>query len=50
MEGIISWKSIGIAISLGKNCQKVTDCKEDVTVLSLSEPLFKAVKVVLEEK
>lgn len=49
-EGIISWKSIGIAQSLGKVCTKVSDCKDEVTVLPLSEPLFKAVSIILEKE
>ncbi len=50
VDGIISWRSIGIALSLEKECIKVIDCKEDVTSLSLNEPLFKAVKVILEKE
>jgi len=50
VEGLISWRSIGTAISLGKECLKVGDCKEDVVTLNLTEPLFKAVKVILEKE
>ncbi len=49
VEGLISWKSIGRALVLGKDCNKVRDCKEDALVFSLNEPLFKAVKIILEK-
>lgn len=49
VEGLISWKSIGRALVLGKDCNKVRDCKEDALVFSLNEPLFKAVKTILEK-
>lgn len=50
VEGVISWKSIGRALSLGKQCLIVSDCKEDITTLNYDEPLFNAVKVVLEKE
>lgn len=49
VDGIISWKSIGRSLALGKICLKVSDCKEDVDILNYDEPLFKAVKFVLEK-
>ncbi len=48
--GIISWHSIGKALSLGKICDTVMDCKENVTVLKSSDPLFSAVKIILEKE
>ncbi|WP_316846443.1 CBS domain-containing protein [Pedobacter psychrodurus] len=48
--GLISWKSIGTALSLGKNCETVFDCKEDVEVLSIDEPIFKAMNVILAKE
>ncbi|MBS1525005.1 MAG: CBS domain-containing protein [Bacteroidetes bacterium] len=50
VDGIISWKSIGRALALGKDCKKVTDCKEDVVILEHDELLFNAVKVILENE
>ena len=35
VEGLITWKSIGRALALGKECNKVRDCKEDALVFSL---------------
>ena len=48
--GIISWKTIGKALSLGKQCLTVADCYEPVEVLNFDEPLFKAVKIILEKE
>lgn len=50
VEGIVSWKSIGRAMALGKECLTVSDCKEEITTLNFDEPLFNAVKVVLEKE
>lgn len=48
--GIISWKTIGKALALGKKCLSVSDCYESVEVLNFDEPLFKAVKIILERE
>lgn len=50
VDGIISWKSIGRALTLGKKCTTVSDCKDDVVILNYDEPLFNAVKFVLEKE
>lgn len=50
VEGIISWKSIGRAISLGRKCNTVIDCRDEVMILNYEEPLFSAVKFVLEKE
>lgn len=49
VDGVISWKSIGRALALGKTCSIVSDCKDDVIILNYDEPLFNAVKFVLEK-
>lgn len=49
VDGIISWKSIGRSLALGKKCITVSDCKDDVVILSYDEPLFNAVRFVLEK-
>lgn len=48
--GMISWKSIGKALSLGKTCNTVVDCFEQVEILNYDEALFKAVKIILEKE
>jgi len=44
--GLISWKSIGRALALGKVCDTVNDCKEEVVVLKYDTPLFEAVQLI----
>lgn len=46
VKGIVSWKSIGIRLSLKKSISSAKDCMEDVKILSASEPLFSAIAVV----
>ncbi|ANF52140.1 hypothetical protein A0O34_17165 [Chryseobacterium glaciei] len=48
--GLVSWKSIGKALALGKKCELVKDCFESVEVLNYDEPLFKAVKIILSKE
>lgn len=50
VEGIVSWKSIGKALSLGKTCLTVSDCKDEIITLNYDEPLFSAVTFVLEKE
>lgn len=50
VSGIISWKSIGSALSLGKICKCVEDCMDEVEVLNIEDPIFKAVSVILEKE
>jgi predicted transcriptional regulator len=51
VDGIISWKSIGQALSLNKRCEKVSDCLDDnVQTLSIDTPLLDAVKIILEQE
>lgn len=49
VEGVVSWKSIGKALALGKACSTVSDCKDEVIVLNFDEPLFNAVKFIIEK-
>ena len=48
--GLVSWKSIGKALSLGKTCQTVAECCESVEILKIDEPLLKAVNVILQKE
>ncbi|AQW90133.1 hypothetical protein CMU59_16300 [Elizabethkingia anophelis] len=48
--GLISWKSIGKALALGKKCSHAKDCYEPVEILNFDEPLFKAVKIILAKE
>lgn len=48
--GLVSWKSIGRALALGKSCITASDCYESVETINHDEPLFKVVKIVLEKE
>lgn len=50
VDGIISWKSIGRALTLGKICNTVSDCKDEVMVLNYDDALFSAVKYISEKE
>lgn len=50
VDGIISWRSIGRSLALEKKCTKVADCIEEVMILDSQEPLFSAVKYVMEKE
>lgn len=50
VDGVISWKSIGRALALKKQCITVSDCKDEVMILNHDEPLFNAVKFVLDRE
>ncbi|WP_330443845.1 CBS domain-containing protein [Flavobacterium sp. C4GT6] len=50
VDGMISWKSIGRNLGLGKTCVTVNDCKEDIAILKYDTPLFEAVKDVLDKE
>ena len=46
--GMVSWKSIGARLSMGKGCESVKDCMEDPIELSDSTPLFEAISSIAE--
>ncbi len=50
VDGIVSWKSIGQALALGKKCKTVADCKDEAIILNHDEPLFKAFKIILDKE
>lgn len=46
--GVVSWRSIGSRLSMGKDCQSVRDCMEDAVELADSTPLFEAISSIAE--
>jgi CBS domain-containing protein len=46
VDGLISWKSIGAARALNKECQYVRQCMETVEMLWFDTPLFTAVEII----
>lgn len=49
-DGMFSWKSLGKALGLGYPCKVVNDCKEEVKILQLNDPLFTSVKAILDHE
>ena len=48
VKGIVSWKLIGVRLSLGRECELVRDCMETAKELAIDAPLFEAIQVVAE--
>ena len=50
VEGYISWRTIGEALALKRECNTVRDCMEkSVTILDDTEPLLNAVNVIAKK-
>lgn len=50
LEGIISWRSIGKAISMNRNPQRVFDCREDLEPVKLDLPLLEVMDKVQRDE
>lgn len=48
VKGVISWKSIGSHLSMGKNCKLVRECMGDAAVRSIELSLFSAIDIIAE--
>ncbi len=48
VKGTISWKSIGIRLSLGKKCLAVRECMDPANIISAEASLFKAIAIIAE--
>ena len=48
VSGIISWKSIGARLSLGRECLHVRDCIDPAKELPVTTPLFDAIATIAE--
>ena len=48
LSGIISWKSIGTRLSLGRECSLVRDCMESAVEVAIQTPLFEAIGTIAE--
>ncbi|MGH7801645.1 MAG: CBS domain-containing protein [Thermodesulfobacteriota bacterium] len=50
IEGYISWRSIGEAFALNKECKIVRDCmRSSIIMLDDNEPLLSAVSIIAKE-
>jgi CBS domain-containing protein len=50
LKGILSWKSLGSRLALGKACRKVRECMEPAIEVSPSASLFKAILQIVEHE
>lgn len=48
VKGIISWKSIGSRLSLGKMCSQVRECMDPAQTISAERYLFDAIAIISE--
>jgi CBS domain-containing protein len=46
VKGIVSWKTIGSRLALGKSCSLARDCMEPAQIISIDESLFSAISVI----
>jgi CBS domain-containing protein len=50
VKGIVSWKSLGSRLALGKQCKKVRDCMEPSTEIRSDASLFDAIQQIVEHE
>lgn len=50
LEGIVSWRSIGKAISMNRDPRRVFDCKEDIEPVKLDFPLLEVMDKVQRDE
>lgn len=48
VRGVISWKSIGSRLALGRKCQFVRECMDPAKEISIGAPLFDAIEDISE--
>lgn len=47
VKGLISWKSLGSRLALGKQCTKVRECMEEAAEVRADESLFDAIQKIV---
>jgi CBS domain-containing protein len=50
LKGIISWKSLGSRLALGKQCEKVSECMEQANEIRFDASLFDAIQQIVEHE
>ena len=48
VKGIITWKSIGTRLAIGRECEFVRQCMEPAEILPVTAPLFEAIGTIAE--
>jgi hypothetical protein len=46
VKGVVSWKTIGSRLGLGKSCSVARDCMEPAQIISSEESLFSAISLI----
>lgn len=50
VKGIISWRSLGSRLALGKQCKKVRECMEAANEIRSDASLFEAIQQIVEHE
>ena len=50
VKGILSWKSLGSRLALGKKCAKVRECMESAVEVPADASLFEAIRQIVEHE
>lgn len=50
VKGILSWKSLGTRLALGKKCDKVRECMDSVVEVRADASLFEAIQQIVEHE
>lgn len=48
VKGVVTWKSIGSKLALGRNCESVKDCREDARIVDSNRTLFDCIPTIVE--
>jgi CBS domain-containing protein len=50
LKGILTWKSLGSCLALGKKCERVSECMEPANEIRLDASLFEAIQQIVEHE
>ncbi|MGH9510805.1 MAG: CBS domain-containing protein [Terriglobales bacterium] len=50
VKGIITWKSLGSRLALGRQCKKIRECMEPATEILSDASLFEAIQQIVEHE
>ena len=48
IAGVITWKSLGARLALGRECEVVRQCMDSAQILSATAPLFESIATIAE--
>jgi CBS domain-containing protein len=50
LKGILTWKSLGSCLALGKKCERVSECMEPANEIRLDASLFEAIQQIVKHE